>query len=106
MNFSEMKEKIQNESLFKLWPYADDALVLVSTGIKMMMEENENFRKDVKKSLERFQKGDFGTIYCFGEEASAGNEYGEYETSLNENIYIHRKVTTTHEFTVYFDFER
>lgn len=101
-DFIEIKEEIQNNNLFGTYMY-EGLEVLISSGIKMMLEKDEKFKKDVEKALEEFENNNFGNMYEYGEKIIHGNEYGEYKSCINENIYIHRENNI---ITIYFLFER
>lgn len=49
-DFIEIKEEIQNNNLFGTYMY-EGLEVLISSGIKMMLEKDEKFKKDVEKAL-------------------------------------------------------
>lgn len=82
--------------------------VFISNGIKYALENNAITKEQVKNALARFESGDFGNAYEYGEKATEGSEYGEYKTNLSPEdesgfLWIHREFAN---IIIYFHFER
>jgi hypothetical protein len=86
--------------------YAGD--ILISNGVKYALEQKAITPEEITNAINRFESGDFGDAYTFGETPIKGQEYGEYKTDLtpgNERgyLWLHRENAN---IVVYFHFER
>lgn len=106
--FKELREHIQSNNLFDLEQVGtfEEILIYFSAGIAETYSDME--ASDIQSALTKFISGDYGSFYGSGENATAGNEYGEYKSKYGDSadtgaIMLHREAGT---IKIYFQFER
>lgn len=106
-------EKYVKQNGFGLNPCYGFKADFISEGIAYVLRQTQTentgmvgkthpFYLELYNACERFDNGDFGDMYDFGEEVIRGNEWGNYRTCIDE-IKIHRE---NGQVTVFFNFER